>query len=159
MISSRDFRSGPTIVALLLIDPCDQIPAELSDDFITGQRLPGLQILLQIDRLGGDDGGLVGIAEKGDHPAHRIRRIDLSEEDVDQVFLFLLPPPSVGDQFGAEVDRNGRRFLRIQQLGKGLLDKGVFKEFGLPEMDDGGLALQRELFQVIHSGRMDGGFP
>ena len=27
---------------LLLIDPCDQLPAELSDDFIPGQRLPGL---------------------------------------------------------------------------------------------------------------------
>ena len=159
MISSRDFRIGPTMVVFSSSIRAISSSTELADQLLPGTIAAGSHVFREIDRFGGDDGGHVGITEEGDDPTDGIRCVALTEEDVDQALLFLLPPPPIGNQFRTEVDRHGGDFLRFQQPVKGLLDKGVFKEFGLPKVDDGGLSLQGDLAQMAHSVGVDGCFP
>ena len=143
------FQKRPDDRRLFIIDPGYQLPAELPDELFPGECIAGAHELGKVDRFGGDQGSLVGIPEEGDDPPQRVRRIALAEEDVDQAFLFLLSSAPVGYQLGTEIDRHVQGRLHLHQFGEGLLHEGVFKELGLPEMDDGALPVTNKLFEIL----------
>jgi len=94
------------------------------------------QIFRQMNRLGGDDKGLLGIAHERDEATERSRMFRLAEKDVEQAFVFLFPAPAVGHQHRHDIDGKGKAGLQLHQAGDGVLGGPALDEFRLSQMND-----------------------
>jgi len=119
-----------------LLDPVDQLSAQIQDHLVFRQIPDARQIVNQVDRLGGNHKRLLRVAHEGDQTADGARVLHLTEKNIDQTFVFFFPAAAVGDQNRHNEDGKGQRALQGEKAGQRILGGAAFDEFRFSQVDD-----------------------